>query len=189
MSLVTRRVGKRMPKSVNRWRNPLAGVVLAIATASSACAETLDLGIVVLGETTGFDVNGLLVQGGGSICASLDVAGAQIAVSDPNAGTLTANEALVCLDGETSISATPNNDSNVPAGYATVYVLTQGEGLVIGLKYKRPMKTEEKRKTKVTRFKEKSPLFRKLEMMGEGQEIHEAPFVITTNGEKNVVVG
>jgi hypothetical protein len=65
----------------------------------------------------------------------------------------------------------------------------QGEGLVIGLKYKRPMKTEEKRKTKVTRFKEKSPLFRKLEMMGEGQEVHEAPFVINTNGEKNVVVG
>lgn len=65
----------------------------------------------------------------------------------------------------------------------------EGEGLVIGLKYKRPMKTEEKRKSKVTKQKEKSPLFRKLEMMGEGQEIHEAPFVINTNGEKNVVVG
>ena len=65
----------------------------------------------------------------------------------------------------------------------------EGEGLVIGLKYKRPMKTEEKRKTKVKKLQEKSPLFRKLEMMGEGQEIHEAPFVINTNGEKNVVVG
>ncbi|MBK6543656.1 MAG: hypothetical protein IPG10_20845 [Flavobacteriales bacterium] len=31
--------------------------------------------------TTGFDVNGLLVQGGGAICASLDVAGAQYNVS------------------------------------------------------------------------------------------------------------
>ncbi|MBL0342786.1 MAG: hypothetical protein IPP71_18985 [Bacteroidetes bacterium] len=49
---------------------------------------TLDLSIVVPGQTTGFDVNGLLVQGGGSICASLDVAGAPIAVEDPNAGTL-----------------------------------------------------------------------------------------------------
>ncbi|MBK7887095.1 MAG: hypothetical protein IPJ86_07290 [Bacteroidetes bacterium] len=37
--------------------------------------STLDLSIVVPGTTTGFDVNGLLVQGGGSICASLDVAG------------------------------------------------------------------------------------------------------------------
>jgi hypothetical protein len=35
---------------------------------------TLDLSIVELGVTTGFDVNALLIQGGGSICASLDVA-------------------------------------------------------------------------------------------------------------------
>ena len=66
----------------------------------------------------------------------------------------------------------------------------EGEGLVIGLKYKRPMKTEEKRKTKVKKLQEKSPLFRKLEMMGEGQiDAYEAPFVINTNGEKNFVVG
>jgi hypothetical protein len=32
-------------------------------------------------------------------------------------------------------------------------------------------------------------MFSKLEMLGEGQEVHEAPFVITTNGEKNVIVG
>ena len=38
--------------------------------------ETLDLGIVQIGQTTGFDVNGLLQQGGGDICASLDVQGA-----------------------------------------------------------------------------------------------------------------
>ena len=36
---------------------------------------TLDLSIVEFGVTTGFDVNALLIQGGGSICASLDVAG------------------------------------------------------------------------------------------------------------------
>jgi hypothetical protein len=39
---------------------------------------TLDLSIVTPGVTTGFDVNGLLVQGGGTICASLDVAGAPV---------------------------------------------------------------------------------------------------------------
>jgi len=43
-------------------------------------ANTLDLGIVVPGVTTGFDVNSLLVQGGGTICASLDVAGAAFSV-------------------------------------------------------------------------------------------------------------
>ncbi|MBK9401051.1 MAG: hypothetical protein IPN36_09390 [Bacteroidetes bacterium] len=31
-------------------------------------------------------MNGLLVQGGGSICASLDVAGAQFNVTNPDAG-------------------------------------------------------------------------------------------------------
>jgi hypothetical protein len=35
---------------------------------------------VVPGTTTGFDVNSLLVQGGGSICASLDVQGAPFLV-------------------------------------------------------------------------------------------------------------
>ena len=64
-----------------------------------------------------------------------------------------------------------------------------GEGLVIGLKYKRPSKTEGQRKEKVTKQQKISPLFRKLEMMGEGGQVHEAPFVIQTNGEKNVVIG
>ena len=41
---------------------------------------TLNLAIVVPGVTTGFDVNNLLVQGGGSICASLDVQGAPFLV-------------------------------------------------------------------------------------------------------------
>ncbi len=44
---------------------------------------TLDLSIVQFGTTTGFDVNGLLIQGGGSICASLDVTGAPHLVVGP----------------------------------------------------------------------------------------------------------
>ena len=49
----------------------------------------LDLSTIVLGTTTGFDVNSLLIQGGGSICGSLDVAGAPItvlAMTDPQCG-------------------------------------------------------------------------------------------------------
>lgn len=64
-----------------------------------------------------------------------------------------------------------------------------GEGLVIGLKYKRPSKTEGQRNKKVERQHKMSPLFRKLEMAGEGGQVHEAPFVIQTNGEKNVIIG
>ena len=92
--------------------------------------STLDLSIVVPGVTTGFDVNGLLVQGGGSICASLDVAGAQFNVNNPNAGTLTAVNPTICGAGGT-LSATADGNSNVPAGYNVIYVLTSGTGLVI----------------------------------------------------------
>ncbi|WGD35195.1 T9SS type A sorting domain-containing protein [Olleya sp. YS] len=96
--------------------------------------NTLDLSIVVPGQTTGFDVNGLLLQGGGMICASLDVAGAPIMVEtcDANAGTMSADASPVTLvNGTATISATPNGDAIVPAGYSNIYVLTQGDGLVI----------------------------------------------------------
>ena len=43
--------------------------------------NTLDLGVIDLGTTTGLDINELLVQGGGDICAALDVLGAPIVVS------------------------------------------------------------------------------------------------------------
>ncbi len=94
--------------------------------------NTLDLSIVTPGVTTGFDVNGLLIQGGGDICASLDVAGADFTVDDPDAGTLTATSSNVCLvDGSAIISATPDGNPNVPGGYSTFYVLTTGTGLTI----------------------------------------------------------
>ena len=92
----------------------------------------LDLGIVELGVTTGFDVNSLLIQGGGELCASLDVAGAPVHITNPDAGTLTATLDTVTLSaGEAMLSATPNGDANQPEGYSTLFVLTQGEGLVI----------------------------------------------------------
>ncbi len=99
---------------------------------------TLDLGIVVFGETTGFDVNALLIQGGGTICAGLDVAGAEFQVADctpvcsADAGTIAASAADLCLtEGEASLQALPNGDQTIPAGYSVIYVLTEGADLVI----------------------------------------------------------
>jgi hypothetical protein len=98
---------------------------------------TLDLGIVEIGVTTGFDVNALLIQGGGSICGSLDVTGAPITVEvciqcDAVAGTITADASFVCLvDDMAVLTATPDGNIVVPAGFEKLYVLTQGEGLVI----------------------------------------------------------
>jgi hypothetical protein len=98
---------------------------------------TLDVTTVEFGMTTGFDVNGLLIQGGGEICGALDVAGAAIVVEeeetcDATAGTLTADVTPVTLvEGSATISATEGTAPFVPAGYSVLYVLTEGAGLVI----------------------------------------------------------
>jgi len=98
---------------------------------------TLDLGTIVIGETTGGDVNALLVQGGGAICGSLDLMGAAVTVQvcgncPAFAGTLTADEATVCYEGgPVTISATPNAVPTIPAGFAAVFVLTVSSDLVI----------------------------------------------------------
>ncbi len=98
---------------------------------------TLDISTVEFGVTTGFDVNGLLIQGGGEICGALDVAGAAIVVEeeetcDATAGTLVADASPVTLvEGSATISATEGTAPFVPAGYSVLYVLTEGAGLVI----------------------------------------------------------
>ena len=96
---------------------------------------TLDLSLVVPGVTTGIDVNALLVQGGGDICGSLDVAGAAVQVVEcctAEAGTLTAVlDEVELVDGSATLGATPNGDAVVPAGFEVVHVLTEGVGLVI----------------------------------------------------------
>ena len=95
---------------------------------------TLDLSIVEFGVTTGFDVNGLLQQGGGDICAALDVAGAHFNVEEcpceAEAGHLipTSHD---CLDGTVELTAGIVSDPVVPDGFSVLYVLTSGSGLVI----------------------------------------------------------
>jgi hypothetical protein len=77
-------------------------------------------------------VNSLLVQGGGSICASLDVPGAQFNVASPNAGDIDPQDFINCLqNGSATLTGVPAGNANVPTGYQTVYVLTRGQGLVI----------------------------------------------------------
>ncbi|NNE55819.1 MAG: T9SS type A sorting domain-containing protein, partial [Flavobacteriales bacterium] len=95
--------------------------------------NTLDLGIVELGVTTGVDVFGLIIPGGGEICADLDVAGAPITIQNPSAGTLISDEWLACYDGTGAayLSASIGNDPIVPAGYEVLYVLTNGWDLTI----------------------------------------------------------
>lgn len=99
--------------------------------------NTLDLSIVVPGMTTGFDVNALLQQGGGDICAALDVAGAKFSfdncttVCGAFAGTLRPRSFDCIKDGSTTIKARPFALPIAPAGFSIAYVLTKGDGLVI----------------------------------------------------------
>ena len=97
---------------------------------------TLDLGIVKPGVTTGLDVNKLLIQGGGKICAALDVAGAKFDVSatpccTAKAGTLRAFGSACLTNGSASLNAAINQLPTIPAGYRLLYVLTSGDKLVI----------------------------------------------------------
>ncbi|HOY18515.1 MAG TPA: T9SS type A sorting domain-containing protein [Haliscomenobacter sp.] len=98
---------------------------------------TLDLGIVQPGVTTGFDVNALLRQGGGAICAALDVAGAKFEVSTAvcckaSAGTLNPLGSSACLqEGKATLAASIRQLPTVPTGYRLLYVLTSGNNLVI----------------------------------------------------------
>lgn len=98
---------------------------------------TLDLGIVQPGVTTGFDVNSLLRQGGGAICAALDVAGAKFEVSTAvcckaSAGTLNPLGSSACLqEGKATLAASIRQLPIVPTGYRLLYVLTSGNNLVI----------------------------------------------------------
>jgi hypothetical protein len=63
---------------------------------------TLDVSTVEFGVTTGVDVNGLLIQGGGEICGALDVAGAPIVVDE----VVGLSESL---NGSLSVYPNPNN--------------------------------------------------------------------------------
>jgi hypothetical protein len=97
---------------------------------------TLDLNTIVFGTTTGVDVNGLLIQGGGEICGALDVTGASFDVvacgCQADAGKLVANP-TICLNGQypVPISAVTVTPVTRPTGFRVLYVMTTGDDLVI----------------------------------------------------------
>ncbi len=107
--------------------------------------NTLDLTIVVPGTTTGVDVNGLLIQGGGDICAALDVAGAVFevaacpAVCEARAGRVVRDNEPCLENGRATLRARVANPANIPAGYQRLYVLTSGNDLIIERVSAQPM--------------------------------------------------
>jgi len=100
---------------------------------------TLNLGIVQFGVTTGFNVNALLIQGGGSICAALDVDGAvfqvntcaQTQVCEAKAGKLQIAQVACLRSGRAVLQARVVENPTVPQGFRIAYVLTSGSNLLI----------------------------------------------------------
>ncbi len=96
---------------------------------------TLNLSTVTLGSTKLNDVNALLTQGGGAICAALDMEGASVEFGSCQlpckaaAGRLVA-EAFACMPsgGELQLKAKVQAAPIVPAGYSVLYALVNPNG-------------------------------------------------------------
>lgn len=93
--------------------------------------NTLDLGMIQFGNTSAYDLQDLLLQGGGSICAGLDISGAPVktgACSNPctaATGVTSADNPDQCLeDGAAVLNATPDGNAVVPTGFSTAYFLS-----------------------------------------------------------------
>lgn len=89
---------------------------------------TFDPASIQEGSSTIGSLNELFIQGGGAICASLDITGAGFTVEScctASAGTLTAGGSTVCWqEPVVNIAATPVGDAVVPAGYSVLYLLS-----------------------------------------------------------------
>ncbi len=103
-------------------------------------STTLSLDGVVFDTTTGFDINELLIQGGGAICAALDTEGVIFDIEicqdscEATFGALEIDPAAdeACFsDSTATLTARVATEANVPDGYSLLYVLTSGENLVI----------------------------------------------------------
>lgn len=87
---------------------------------------------LVFGTSTLAELNAELIQGGGTFCGSLDLVGAQVTVRrclidcDAEAGTLSADAAEFCFEGEHEISAFHQSQPTIPEGYMLGYVLSSG---------------------------------------------------------------
>lgn len=73
--------------------------------------NTLDLSTVNVGVTTGFDVNGLLIQGGGDICAGLDVAGTSFVVENGFDVSIDPQSTTVCQGSSVQLTTNANGGS------------------------------------------------------------------------------
>ncbi|MFT3884897.1 MAG: T9SS type A sorting domain-containing protein [Flavobacteriales bacterium] len=123
--------GTIIGRSAEPWYQVTARGVYQIHTLVYDPA-TLDLSTIERGVTTAAEVDAWLAQSGGSICAGFDVPGTTIVVDDPQAGKLALAKPDACLvDGQLTLTATPDGGLHVPDGYAVAFLLSQGTSHVL----------------------------------------------------------
>lgn len=99
---------------------------------------TFDLGTLILGVTSLLDLNAQFQQGGGGICASLDMDGADFQVVDcspscpVDAGSMSSETEVPCM-GQDSVmlAAISNGDTLVPPGFVMEFWLSRGPDLFL----------------------------------------------------------
>ena len=96
---------------------------------------TFDPAVIQEGSSTVGSLNELFIQGGGSICASLDITGAGFTVENccsANAGSLVAVQPSVCWDEPmVTVAATPVVNPVVPSGHLVLHLLsTVADGVI-----------------------------------------------------------
>lgn len=101
--------------------------------------STFDMGSIVFGETSIYDIYPQLVQGGGTICANLQMNGAFVKTGEckkdceAEAGGLSPVHPDLCLiDGMATATAVPDGSTQVPGGSELVYFLAHN-GVIIAI--------------------------------------------------------
>ncbi len=118
--------------TLTKMQSGFATIHTLVYDANPNSPNFLDLSIVDSAVTTGGDVVQAIANAG--ICADLDVEGARFVIKPcrKDAGTLTADASPVALvNGEATISATPDGNARPGTDFATLYVLTSGSNLII----------------------------------------------------------
>ncbi|MBP9079673.1 MAG: T9SS type A sorting domain-containing protein [Flavobacteriales bacterium] len=99
---------------------------------------TLDLGLVQLGQTSAYELQNLIIQGGGEACGSLSMTGAAAKTMECGepctafAAGMAADSTAVCLvDGQATLFATVVGPGIVPAGFEQRFLLSRTNGLII----------------------------------------------------------
>ncbi len=99
--------------------------------------SSFDFSSIKFGQTTIASLDTLLVQGGGTVCAALDLIGASVELYGPGttcgafAGTLRVDPDICLSDSAAMVEAMPLIPANIPEGFVQTFLLASGDTALI----------------------------------------------------------